>query len=232
MLDRPYVIYPRRPFRCLLLVILAMVLTASAILVWGQKWQHQQLEELTELQAEHTQLLSENRQLLEENRKLREQLINVDQMQALQQATDNQLQAELRVLQDKVIELNKELLFYQNITQGNVSSELQVRELHLRPTENDPSVFMYRIVLTQGKRITKAIKGEVLITLNLADDDKTQSRLVETKALNIRHVQVLEGTLKLAENEQPDSLRVLLRQSDKPLTERTFKWEVTPSPAS
>jgi regulator of replication initiation timing len=232
MLDRPYVIYPRRPFRCLLLALLTMVLTASVILVWGQKQQHQQLEQLTELQSQHAQLLAENRQLLEENRKLQDQLTNVDQMQALQQATDNQLQAELRVLQDKVIELNKELLFYQNITQGNVSSELQVRELHLRPIDDDPSTFMYRIVLTQGKRITKAIKGEVLITLNLAADDKTQSRLVETKKLNIRHVQVLEGTLKLAENEQPDSLRVMLRQSDKTLTERTFKWEVSPSPAS
>jgi hypothetical protein len=49
--------------------------------------------------------------------------------------------------------------------------------------------------------------------------------------LKIRHVQVLEGTLKLAENERPESLRIMLRQADKTLTERTFKWEVSPSPA-
>lgn len=231
MLDRPYVIHPRRPFRCLLLFLLGIALTVAAISYWGQTWQHKQLDKLSGLQSQYAQMLQENKRLTEENQVLRGQLENINQMQAMQQATDTQLQTELKTLQDKVIELNKELLFYQNITQGNASSELQVRELHLRPVADDPSSFMYRIVLTQGKRITKAIKGDVLITLNLKDNDKGHSRLLDQHALKIRHVQVLEGTLKLAENEQPDSLRVMLRQADKTLAERAFKWEVASSPA-
>jgi len=232
MLDRPYVIHPRRPYRCLLLVVLSIVLTASAIVYWGQRWQDNQLEKLSGLRSQHAQMLAENQRLTEENRQLQEQLMGINQMQALQQATDSKLQTELQLLQDRVIDLNKELLFYQNITQGNASSELQVRELHLRQVVDEPSSYLYRIVLTQGKRITKSIKGDVLITLNLQGSGEAQSRLVETQALNIRHVQVLEGTMKLAENEQPDSIRVMLRQSDKTLTERTFQWEVTSSPAS
>lgn len=232
MLDRPYVIHPRRPYRCLLLILLGIALTIAAIFVWGQQWQQKQLEKLSGLQSQHTQMLAENQRLTEENRQLQEQLMGINQMQALQQATDSKLQTELQLLQDRVIDLNKELLFYQNITQGNASSELQVRELHLRPVSEDASSYLYRIVLTQGKRITKSIKGDVLITLNLTGNGEGQSRLVETQALNIRHVQVLEGTVKLAENEQPESIRVMLRQSGKTLTERTFKWEVSPSPAS
>ncbi len=232
MLDRPYVIHHRRPYRCLVLAVLGIVLTAAAILFWAQQWQQKQLQNLSGLKSQHQQMLAENQQLTEENRQLQEQLIDINQMQALQQATDSQLQTELQLLQDRVIELNKELLFYQNITQGDASSELQVRELHLRAVTDDATAYLYRIVLTQGKRITKSIKGDVLITLNLKGDGEAQSRLVETQALNIRHVQVLEGTLKLAENETPDSIRVMLRQSDKTLTERTFKWEVTTSPAS
>ncbi|WP_292438546.1 DUF6776 family protein [Methylophaga sp.] len=232
MLDRPYVIHPRRPYRCLLLVLIGIVLTAAAIIFWGQRWQDKQLEKLSGLQSQHAQMQAENQRLTEENRQLQEQLMGINQMQALQQATDSKLETELQLLQDRVIELNKELLFYQNITQGTASSELQVRELHLRQVAEDPSSYLYRIVLTQGKRITKSIKGDVLITLNLKGNGEAQSRLVETQALNIRHVQVLEGTMKLAENEQPDSIRVMLRQSDKTLTERTFKWEVTTSPAS
>ncbi|MEC9313911.1 MAG: DUF6776 family protein, partial [Pseudomonadota bacterium] len=198
MLDRPYVIHPRRPYRCLLLVLLGIALTAVVIIAWGQQWQQKQLEKLSGLQSQHQQMLAENQRLTEENRLLQEQLLGINQMQALQEATDSQLQTELELLQNRVIELNKELLFYQNITQGDASSELQVRELHLRQVVDDPSSYLYRIVLTQGKRITKSIKGDVLITLNLEGNGEAQSRLVETQALNIRHVQVLEGTLKLA----------------------------------
>lgn len=231
MLDKPYVIHARRPYRCLLLLIVAIVLMLVAGWFWSKEWRAAQSDKLTSLQSQYEQLVSDNQRLTDENQQLASQLENINQMQALQQATDSQLQNELKTMQDQVIALNKELLFYQNITQGNVSSELQVRELHLRPVTDDPASFVYRIVLTQGTRITKAIRGEVLITLNLEGDGEAQSRLLDQHDLKIRHVQVLEGTLKLAENERPESLRIMLRQADKTLTERTFKWEVSPSPA-
>jgi cell division protein FtsB len=232
MLNRPYVIHPRRPFRCLLIVLLVLALCAFAAWYWGDQWREKQLGKLDALENQYAQMQSDNQRLSEANRSLNEKIHNLTQMQAMRQATDSQLETDLQVLQDKVIELNKELLFYQNITQGNISSQLQVRELHLRATGDDSGTFMYRIVLTQGTRITKAIKGEVLITLNLSDDSEGHSRLLEQHSLKIRHVQVLEGTVKLAENERPDSIRVMLRQGDKTLTERTFKWEVSSSPAS
>lgn len=232
MLDRPYVIHPRRPFRCLLIALLAVLLTLAAIWYWAQQWRAQQLDKLDSLQSQYQQLLEENQRLSEKNHSLQTTLDNINQMQAMQKATDSQLESDMQALQDKLISLNKELLFYQNITQGNVSSELQVRELHLRQQADDPTTFSYRIVLTQGKRITKAIKGDVLITLNLKAGSKGHSRLLDTQALKIRHVQVLEGTVKLAENEQPNSIRVMLRQDDKTLAERTFRWEVASSPAS
>lgn len=231
MLDRPYIIHHRRPYRCLMFILLSLVLCLSVIGYWGQQWQKRQIDKLETLQTQHQQLLEENRRLSEQNQALTTQVDDSKQMQAMRQATDSQLETELEALQQQVISLNKELLFYQNITQGNASSELQVRELHLRPATDDPSSFIYRIVLTQGKRITKPITGEVLLTLNLKGQQEGHSRLVEQSALNIRHVQVLEGTVKLTENERPDSLRVLLRQSDKTLIDTTFNWQDTVSPA-
>lgn len=231
MLDRPYVIHARRPYRSLLLIVLAIIAVAITMWFWSQHWNATLRENLSTLEYQYQHLLSENERLTTENRQLTDKLDDINQMQALQQATDSKLQTELESLQNELITLNKELLFYQNITQGNASSELQVRELHLRPVSDDPSSFMYRIVLTQGKRITKAMKGEVLITLNLGGDGEAHSRLIDQHDLKIRHVQVLEGILKLAENEQPESLRVMLRQGAKTLTERTFKWEVSPEPA-
>ncbi len=231
MLDRPYIIHPRRPYRCLFLILAALGLTLLGLWFIGQHWLSEQTGKLSSLQSQHAQLLEENQRLTENNQALMNELENINQLKAMQQATDSQLESELKSLQDKVIELNKELLFYQNITQGNVSSELQVRELLLRPVPDDPSSYSYRIVLTQGKRITQAIRGDILITLNLKGNGDGHSRLLDQYDLRIRHVQVLEGTLKIAENEQPESLRIMLRQKDKTLTERTFKWEVARSPS-
>ena len=228
MLNRPFVIHSRRPYRSLFLIILTIALISIGVWFWSTQWQASQRDQLLALQSQYQQLLNDNQRLATDNEKLSEQLNNINQMQAIQQATDSQLQNELEALQDKLITLNKELLFYQNITQGNVSTELQIRELHLRPIADNPASYTYRIVLTQGKRVTKATKGDVLITLNLSNDGKANSRLLDEHELKIRHVQVLEGMVQLAENETPDSIRVMLREGKKTLAERSFKWEISP----
>lgn len=230
MLDKPYVIHHRRPYHCLLLILLAIVITIGGVWYWSQQWRLQQTEKLTALQTQHEQLLVENQRLTEKNQSLLAEFEGVNQMQAMQQATDSQLQTELESVQEKLIQLNRELLFYQNITQGSISSELQVRELQLRAASEDPTVFHYRIVLTQGKKITKAIRGKVNLTLTLGSDEETSTRLLNEHALKIRHVQVLEGTLKLTQNEQPISLQVALKQGTKTLAERNFEWDATLSP--
>lgn len=230
MLDKPYVIHHRRPYQCLFLIVLALAITVTAIWYWNQHWRQQQTENLTALQSQHQQLMAENQRLTESNQTLMAELENINQMQAMQRASDSQLQTELQSLQEQLIELNKELLFYQNITQGNASSKLQVRDLHLRSVADDPTLYNYRIVLTQGKKITKAVLGSVELSLTVKSGEMMSSRLISEQALNIRHVQVLEGMLKLTENEQPISLQVTLKQKTKTLAERTFEWDATPSP--
>jgi predicted nuclease with TOPRIM domain len=231
-LDRPYVIHYRRPYRCLFLLVVGIMLTVAGLWYFSQQWRLQQTEKLSALQVQHQQLLAENQRLTERNQQLSSKLNDLHQMQAMQQATDSHLQTELQALQDQVINLNKELLFYQNITQGNATSELQVRELHLRSVAEDPALFHYRIVITQGKKITKAIRGDIQLMLNLKEDQTNSPRLLNEHSLKLRHVQVLEGTLRLKENEQPASLLVKLKQGNKTLAERTFEWEVETAPES
>lgn len=230
MLDKPYVIHHRRPYQCLFLIVLSLAITAAAVWYWSHQWRQQQTENLTALESQHQQLVTENQRLTESNQTLLAELEGIHQMQAMQKASDSQLQTELESLQEQLIQLNKELLFYQNITQGNASSKLQVRELHLRSVQDDPTSFHYRIVLTQGKKIAKAVLGTVELSLTVNSGETTSSRPISEHALNIRHVQVLEGTLKLTENEQPISLQVALKQKTKTLAERTFEWDATPSP--
>ncbi len=229
MIDKPYVIHHRRPYRTLLILLVTLAISTTVLWYWTTQWQNEQNKQIAEVKKQNKQLQDENKHLLEQNKLLSTQVNDISRMQAMQDATDSQLQFNLERLQNQVIELNKELLFYQNITQGNASSELQVRELHLRTNPDNPSQYFYRIVITQGKKITKAIKGDVLVTLDFAGD-KTKPRLANKHNLKLKHVQVLEGTLSLEQNEQPKSLQVELKQGKKTLTKRTFQWEVSSSP--
>jgi len=61
------------------------------------------------------------------------------------------------------------------------------------------------------------------------NDDKAKPRLINTHGLKLKHVQVLEGTLNIEQNEQPKSLKIELKQGKKTLTTRTFNWELAPS---
>ncbi|MAX50712.1 MAG: hypothetical protein CMH22_01870 [Methylophaga sp.] len=228
MIDKPYVIHHRRPYRTLLILLITLAISAALLWYWTTQWQNEQNAQITALKEQNEQLHAENQNLLEQNKLLTAQVNDISRMQAMQDATDSQLQSNLERLQNQVIELNKELLFYQNITQGNASSELQIRELHLRPNPDNPSQYFYRIVITQGKKISKAIKGDVLVALQF-NDDKAKPRLINTHGLKLKHVQVLEGTLNIEQNEQPKSLKIELKQGKKTLTTRTFNWEVTPS---
>ena len=228
MIDKPYVIHHRRPYRTLLILLITLAISAALLWYWTTQWQNEQNAQITALKEQNEQLHAENQNLLEQNKLLTAQVNDISRMQAMQDATDSQLQSNLERLQNQVIELNKELLFYQNITQGNASSELQIRELHLRPNPDNPSQYFYRIVITQGKKISKAIKGDVLVALQF-NDDKATPRLINTHGLKLKHVQVLEGTLNIEQNEQPKSLKIELKQGKKTLTTRTFNWELAPS---
>lgn len=230
MLDKPYVIQHRRPYRCIIVLFLTVAVTAAATLYWSQQWQQELTTQLNTLQQNHDVLVQKNENLTTENHSLNTILENINQSQAMQQATDSRLQSDIQALQDKVIELNKELLFYQNITQGSTSSELQVRELHLRPTPDNPSVFFYRIVLTQGKKITKSIKGSVELVLNMTVKEKAISRVVKTHDMKIRHVQILEGVFNLEANEHPVSAHIRIKQGNKVIAERNFEWDNALSP--
>ena len=150
MIDKPYVIHHRRPYRTLLILLITLAISAALLWYWTTQWQNEQNAQITALKEQNEQLHAENQNLLEQNKLLTAQVNDISRMQAMQDATDSQLQSNLERLQNQVIELNKELLFYQNITQGNASSELQIRELHLRPNPDNPSQYFYRIVITQG----------------------------------------------------------------------------------
>jgi len=220
-----YVIQPRRPLRVVLCLLIAILFTSFIQWYWFNRDG-----------SEKNRLTNENQQLLEQVALIEQQLMqqtesmqNQQQVQAMHQATVEQLQNQLVQLQNKVIDLDKELLFYQNITQGNSSSELQIRALQLRADTENPAQLRYRLVITQGKNITEPITGEVVILLQKTQGEGEEAKTVELATLehplNLRHVQIVEGLLNLGELATPEQIHISLMQNDKTLVSRTFDWQ-------
>ncbi|OUR72538.1 hypothetical protein A9Q92_04920 [Methylophaga sp. 42_8_T64] len=193
--------------------------------------QQQQLtdieQQLTNLQQQRQMLRADNQQLQQTNTTQQTQITELQQYLSLQQATDQQLQMQLVELQGKVITLNKELVFYQTVTQGNNSSKLQVRELDLSANKSQAGYYHYRLVITQGKKLSKPLTGDVAITVNGKTTDGTAKKInAENKSLQLRHVQVIEGQLKIADNIEPISITIAIKPKKNKTVSQTLDWQI------
>jgi hypothetical protein len=230
MNHRPYILHLQRPAHLIVGLVLVLTLLGLGARYWYQSATSDQAQELRTLKQNYKALEKTHEQLTEKNRLLVTELENAKHAYALLAATDKQLQQDLQSVQDDVMRVNKELLFYQNITQGNASSELQVRELRIMPGSSQLPNYNYRIVLTQGKKITKSISGDVVMELLYSDGHTEQVEV--TQSLNIRHVQVVEGPFQLKTDEHPSQIRIRLVQKKKTLSESTFNWDSVLSPST
>ena len=223
-----YVIHQAKPYRLALFILIAVIITATSVWLFLKEDSTSLQQNLNFLQQnlnlsrQNTQQLSDERlDLREQNKQLNDTTSIQLQELNIQQATVDHLQQQLAELQDQVFNLNKELLFYQNITQGATSTKLQIRELHLTADADQSDIIHYRLVITQGKNITKPVTG--LVSINI-DSDPT---IISEQPLNLRYVQLIEGRLKLAENSQPKSITITIKQAKKPKLSRTFDWQLT-----
>ena len=216
-----HVIHQPKPFRQLIIV------TVVAILTFSVQWLVQQTQS-TKAQQHIQQLEDENKALAENSKtSILASKQHYSQKLALEQATTKQLQLQISSLQEQVLTLNKELLFYQTVTQGNSSSKLQIRELDLRADPNRADIIRYRIVMTQGKKINKPITGTINVLMNSDNKGTAEQYAIEQHQLNLRHVQVLEGQIKIEDDTTPLTLTVDLIQNKKITLSRTFDWQLT-----
>lgn len=222
------VIHPPRPWRLIIIGIITLLLVIFAVWLYIKPTQQIRVQ-LQETQLYGQELSDYNQQLKEDYLKLVEKFNAQQRVLALQQATDKQLQNQLDELQGKVIDLNKELLFYQRITQGTNSSDLQIRELDLRSNDTQVGTVDYRLVITQGKKIKKPITGIVTITLNSQNNDTSEQLIIGEYKLKLRHVQVIEGHIKLSDDLVPNSIAIVLTQKNKTILSQTFDWKIDSS---
>ena len=111
-----YVIKPKRPLRFVVWLIIAIVV--SGLLQWY--WFNSNSGNTAQLIEQNQQMTEQIAAMKSELMQQSELLKNQEQVQAMHKATAQQLQNRLQQLQKKVIELNKELFFYQIITNSKI----------------------------------------------------------------------------------------------------------------
>jgi uncharacterized protein YoxC len=225
-----HVIHQAKPFRLAILMLIAVIITATSVWFFLKEdsVSLQQnlhfLQQNLNLSRQNTQQLSDEKlNLRQQNKQLNDTTSIQLQELNIQQATVDQLQQQLGDLQDQVITLNKELLFYQNITQGVTATDLQIRELHLTADANQSDIIHYRLVITQGKNISKPMTG--LVSINIDKDPV----VISEQPLNLRYVQLIEGRLKVADSSHIKSITITIIQAKKSKISRTFDWQLTPT---
>jgi predicted RNase H-like nuclease (RuvC/YqgF family) len=228
-----HVISEAKPYRFLLIIVIAVITTFIAQWFYNQKSTQGQLKKQvqlkqslsvldTKLQSMFVELASTTKHA----QQLEKALLHQKQELEITQATEQALKQQLMEIQSEVLKLNKELRFYQTITQGNSSSKLQVRDFSLRPTSTVQS-YDFRLVLTQGRKLKKPLSGEINLTVNYTEASKHAKAV--TYKLNLKHVQVVEGQLKLTQDIPPDSVTITLIQGKKVLLTETANWQSSTS---
>jgi len=226
-----HVIHRPKPYRTLLFIVLAIVATYAL-----QQYRHQQQnqqhlslvqqqdQQFDDLMNRHKQLEVKYNQLVIDYNKLDATAQNQQYELAIQHATSQQLQRQLVDLQSQLIFANKELAFYQKITQGNSNSKLQIRELQLSSNKSNPNIVHYRFVITQGRKVKKPMTGLVTMSLNLTNAEQATS--LGELPLKLRYVQIFEGQIKLTDQQQPKSITITLKQGKKTTLSQIFAWQI------
>lgn len=178
------------------------------------------------LKQENTLLRHQNETLRTQHKLLTKKTLTQVQSAAIQKVTNTTLRQQLNALQNNIIELDKELDFYHNITQGSTTSKLQVRELQLVADDAKSGLYRYRLVVSQGKKITEPIMGQLNIAIIGQVNDKSETIKLEKQPLKLRHVQVFHGQLALVKNMEPRSIKITLTKKNKTILSHTIDWKV------
>lgn len=221
-----------KSIRYLLLSLISLVIISSSIWLYQRPTTGELKSQAASLAKDNTALRKQNNELKQQFAMLAESVQNHEQAFDIQKVTHKELQYRLTTLQDEVIDLDRELSFYQNITQGNTSTKLQIRELTLTADDKHVNRFNYRLVISQGKKINKAITGTIKLQLTGKKNNKKDEIItISEHQLKLRHVQVLNGQITLAEGLQPKAVNITLKQNKKITLSKDFDWEIASSPA-
>jgi len=222
-----FIVRQHRPYFYVTILVVSVALTfliQRYIYLKETQIQQQKIKEYQQLDDLYQQLRTKNEEMNEYISQSDAQLEGNKYELDLQESTIQQLEQQLSQQQEQLATLNKELLFYEGLTQGDRPNKLQIRELHLRSDVANTDIVHYQLVITQGKKINQALTGTIEMIGNMAQD---KTITLAEHPLNLRHVQLIEGQIKIIDHNKPKSLTITIKQKNKILLSQSFDWQLS-----
>ncbi len=182
-----------------------------------------------------SELLSSNKELEKQNEELDKQVLKLERLADVDNGTSIRLQNEIKLLQDQVFNLRRELTFYKGIITGSSYSRgLNIQGLHIETTRKQ-TFFKYKLVLTN---IGSDSITEVTIDMSVEGNDKSGFRTLSSgdmipgaelkRKIKIRNFERIEGHFSFPNGFEPLRVLVDLQQHNKEKLRlhRTFEWHV------
>lgn len=233
--DRKILVYQPAYVWLGLAVVMVFLATAAYLLFEsGIRYSGQRVEQLTQ---QLDSIEGSYEALQQANTELQEQLAVLKRSSEIDRRATREVRNEYAGLREKVMELRKQLAFYQGIVSpGDARPGLRIQRFHLEPTQEEGG-FFFSLTLTQVKRNERYVRGVVEMEIEGLEDGKP--KLLEfrklaagnSKVLNFkfRYYQNFEGEIQIPPEFKPGKVRILLKPKGKgqpPGIEKTMDWPI------
>ena len=231
-----YVVIRHRPGYRLRRTAILLVFTVVAAVVGYAAGLAQGGFRFSSAEESNQVLENEVEKLRDDYREARQQLINLERGQAIDEQALNQARKTIVDLETRIVSLQSDLTFYKNIMAPSETSKgLQVDSFSLVRARNQDS-YDFKLVLTQVGNNKSYISGVVAVNvIGLRDEEKEVIALRDLSEdiadlgvkFRFRYFQDVEGSLKLPEQFEPLEIQVVAQAEGKKSSqaERTFNWD-------
>ena len=233
--DRKILVY-QPVYAWLGLAVVMVFLATSAYLLFesGIRYSGERVERLTQ---QLDSIEGSYEALQQANTELQEQLAVLKRSSEIDRRATREVRNEYAGLREQVMELRKQLAFYQGIVSpGDARPGLRIQRFHLEPTQEEGG-FFFSLTLTQVKRNERYVRGVVEMEIEGLEDGKPKvlefRKLAagNSKVLNFkfRYYQNFEGEIRIPAQFKPQQVRILLKPKGKgqpPGIEETMDWPV------
>ena len=233
--DRKILVY-QPVYAWLGLAVVMVFLATAAYLLFesGIRYSGERVERLTQ---QLDSIEGSYEALQQANTELQEQLAVLKRSSEIDRRATREVRNEYAGLREQVMELRKQLAFYQGIVSpGDARPGLRIQRFHLEPTQEEGG-FFFSLTLTQVKRNERYVRGVVEMEIEGLEDGKPKvlefRKLAagNSKVLNFkfRYYQNFEGEIRIPAQFKPQQVRILLKPKGKgqpPGIEETMDWPV------
>lgn len=200
------------------------------LFAWGQK-------EAGFDRAEASENMQSLRQAIEElerqNLQLRDHVALLERSSQMDLTAYQDVNDNIKVLQDEVLELREEAAFYRGIVAPReTSAGVRIERFELDRAPGQAGLFHYQLVLTQVLKNDRLVRGNAELEVEGVQNGKPKTYELrelaadnrKTLGFKFKYFQKFEGDIRLPKDFQPRSVKVRVNPSKRKSVKGEFDW--------